>query len=94
MQVKKTKDSMTASLARMKKEIANLPKEAYDFWVSVTPEDTGNAKRKTKLQDKTIVADYKYAQRLDKGWSKQAPKGMVEPTEKFIQRRLRQKVRK
>jgi hypothetical protein len=42
------------------------------------------------MRSKTeIVADYPYAQRLEDGYSKQAPKGMSEPTEKFMQKRLK-----
>jgi len=29
-----------------------------------------------------------YAERLDQGYSRQAPKGMTEPTEKFLQKRI------
>jgi len=53
---------------------------AYKEFYKVTPRRTGNAKSKTKKQGKNIVADYPYAQRLNEGYSKQAPDGMVEPT--------------
>ena len=64
-----------------------LPKEAYEFFVDSTPIRTGNARRSTRLRGDTIDADYNYAQRLDEGYSRQAPKGMSEPTEKFLQKR-------
>ena len=35
---------------------------------------------KTTLRNKQIKSGYPYAGRLDEGWSKQAPKGMTEPT--------------
>lgn len=40
----------------------------------------GNARRKTVLRGNQIEANYPYAQRLEEGWSSQAPKGMTEPT--------------
>ncbi len=86
---------MTASLRRVQSDMDKLPAQAYDFWVKTTPKDTGNARRRTKLQNKRIInADYPYAVPLDNGWSKQAPKGMSEPTEQFIKDRLKNILRK
>jgi len=65
-----------------------LPKEAYDYFVDSTPIRTGNARRSTSLRGSTIDANYVYAERLDQGYSRQAPKGMTEPTEKFLQKRI------
>jgi hypothetical protein len=65
-----------------------LPKEAYEFFVDSTPIRTGNARRSTRLRGNVIDADYNYAERLDEGSSRQAPKGMTEPTEKFLQKRI------
>ena len=70
------------------KVAATLPKEALDYFVDSTPIRTGNARRSTKLRGSTIDADYAYAQRLDNGSSQQAPRGMTEPTEKFLQKRI------
>ena len=40
----------------------------------------GNAKRNTVMDSAiSFTANYPYAERLDKGWSNQAPKGMIEP---------------
>ena len=47
---------------------------------SITPIDTGNAKRKTNTRGKVIRADYGYASKLDEGYSRQAPNGMSDPT--------------
>jgi hypothetical protein len=44
----------------------------------------GNARRKTVLKDNEIQANYPYAQRLEEGYSSQAPNGMTEPTLKEI----------
>lgn len=64
---------------------------AYDYFRSITPEATGNAKKRTTKQGSdTIFADYPYAQRLDKGWSKQAPDGMSKPMYAEIRKYLRE----
>jgi len=73
---------------RMRDQLSGIPKEAYDYFKGITPRRTGNARRKTYLQGQTIKADYPYAQRLDKGWSKQAPEGMSQPTIEFIRDRV------
>lgn len=59
--------------------------EAYDYFKGKTPVRTGNARRKTKLNKKTIHAEYPYAGRLDDGYSNQARDGMTDPTVDFIQ---------
>jgi hypothetical protein len=88
------KDAMTASLRRVQSQLSKLPEEAYDFWVKHTPKRTGNARRKTRLNKEVIEARYPYAQRLDEGWSRQAPNGMSQPTENFVKTRLRKILRK
>jgi hypothetical protein len=69
-------------------------KQVYQYFVDQTPIRSGNARRRTKLKDKTIEANYPYAQRLDEGYSKQAPKGMVDPTLSEIDRLIRAELRK
>jgi hypothetical protein len=71
----------------------NLAKEAYDYFKGITPERTGNAKRSTRLRNDEIQADYAYAQRLDGGYSRQAPFGMTKPTEKFIQEYIKKQAK-
>lgn len=57
-----------------------MPK-AFKFFRSITPIKSGNARRHTFLNNKNeIDAGYQYANRLDEGSSKQAPKGMIQPT--------------
>jgi hypothetical protein len=94
MGIKLVNDGMTASLRRIQSEMSKLPAEAYNFWVKATPKKTGNARRQTKLNNGEIQANYPYAQRLDEGWSKQAPDGMSKPTEQFIDNRLKKIMRK
>jgi hypothetical protein len=89
---------MTKSVGQIEKDITRLPNQAFNEWKKVTPEDTGNAKRKTRLKKNakggTIHARYPYAQRLDNGWSRQAPKGMYEPVLEFLRRTLSRRFRR
>lgn len=95
MGIKITKNSLTPSLRKIQSDLDKLPAQAYNFFVKITPKDTGNARRKTKLsRNKTIEANYPYAKPLDEGWSKQAPQGMTQPTEQFIKAQLRKILRK
>ena len=66
--------------------------DAYIFFKDQTPIDRGNARRNTRKTKTTIVGDYPYAARLDEGWSKQAPKGMTEPTVEYIEKDLIPKI--
>lgn len=58
----------------------NLSKVAHTEFKKTTPIRTGNARSKTDLMGNQINADYPYANLLNQGLSKQAPKGMTEPT--------------
>ena len=83
-------DTSLDKLKSIYAQVQALPQDAYNYFVTVTPIDTGNARRSTSLKGKTIEANYAYANRLDKGWSKQAPQGMIKPTQDYINRRVRQ----
>jgi len=74
--------------AEAEKIAKTLPKDTYDYFVDATPIRTGNARRSTALRGNTIDANYAYAERLDDGSSRQAPKGMSGPTEKFLEKRI------
>ena len=83
------KDGITSDLKRIQKELDALPKEALQKYVSLTPIDKGNARRKTRLKNKdTIEANYPYAKRLDEGYSKQAPDGMTKPWEDWLNNKV------
>jgi hypothetical protein len=72
------------------KKVEALPAKAVEYFKAMTPIDTGRARRSTKLQgDKTIHADYPYAQKLDEGHSKQAPQGMTKPTEAWVRKEFK-----
>ena len=92
--MKLVRDRISPSTNRIVAKIKLLPKEAYDYWKGITPIKTGNARRKTRLQGSKIKANYNYAVPLDKGHSRQAPDGMVKPTEAYLKRQLRKKIRK
>lgn len=88
------KDNITPSLKKIAKSIEGVPEQAYAYWRRITPKLTGNARRRTRLQGNEIQARYPYAQRLDEGASKQAPRGMSEPTTEFLDREYKKRIRK
>ena len=45
-------------------------------------------------KEKEIVANYAYAEPLDRGSSRQSPQGMTEPTRKEIERLVQQYVKR
>lgn len=94
MTVRKIKDTVSVKLQSLTNGIEDLPRQAYHEWVRTTPKKSGNARRHTNLKGDAIHADYPYAQRLDQGWSKQAPNGMSEPITKFLERELQKLIRK
>jgi hypothetical protein len=72
-----------------------LAKLAHITWVQYTPKDTGNARRKTRLNNNEIHANYAYATRLDQGWSKQFQgQGMSAPTLKALQKYVQNNMKK
>jgi hypothetical protein len=66
-----------------------LPGEMHEEFVKQTPIRTGNAKRSTELKSNEIQGNYNYANRLNTGWSRQAPNGMTEPTIEFARAKVR-----
>lgn len=103
----KFNNQLASMCNKQKAEMRKIPEEAYKVFVNETPVGDpnrwkskskpknyvpGNARRNTKLKNKKdIVANYPYAQRLDKeNWSSQAPNGMTEPTLEYIEKRFLQ----
>ena len=72
----------------------NLAKVGYPVFVKNTPIDTGNARHHTTLKGAEITAAYPYAKRLDNGYSRQSPDGMVKPTVKAILAYIKSKLGK
>jgi hypothetical protein len=87
-------DGITEDLERIKRELTKVSPEALKQFKALTPIRGGNARRRTTLKNnETILANYPYAQRLDEGYSKQAPKGMSEPFGKWLEKKLKQILR-
>ena len=63
-----------------------VPGQAYTFFRAHTPIKTGRARSSTFIKKDVITAAYPYAQRLDDGYSRQAPDGMSRPTEAFVKK--------
>lgn len=83
-------DGITRVLKGMQTELSKYPHEAEAKFISLTPVKTGNARRNTNLNSQQIIeASYPYAERLDQGWSKQAPRGMTKPFEQWVQNKVR-----
>ena len=89
-----TKNNMSKSLENINKRLDTLPKLAFKEFVKNTPVRKGNARKNTKLQGNTIVANYPYARRLDEGYSKQSPDGMTKPTEEYVKNTVDKMMRK
>jgi hypothetical protein len=79
-------DKITSDLDKKIKELNQIPRQAYNFFKAETPIRSGRARKNTILKNDTIMARYPYAERLDNGYSRQAPNGMSKPTEAFVQR--------
>jgi hypothetical protein len=86
--IRSTND-ISKEIASVQKKLQQLPQESLIEFQNLTPIRTGNARRNTRLQGDTIVANYPYAQRLDQGASRQAPKGMTVPFDRWLQRKLK-----
>jgi hypothetical protein len=79
-----SQNQITPVIQRQIAALAALPAQGEKEFQALTPIDTGNARRRTRLQRKEIVADYPYAQRLDDNWSKQTHgQGIVAPFTKW-----------
>jgi hypothetical protein len=85
--------ALNTKLNKVQQGLAALPQQTLDEFKKNTPIRSGNARRRTKLSGQSIEADYAYAQRLNEGWSRQAPQGMVEPTLKWLRNRIKQLAR-
>lgn len=70
---------------RVQREIDKVKDFAHTEFRSITPVRTGNARRNTRRTQAGVEAGYNYANRLNKGHSKQAPDGMTKPTVEAIQ---------
>jgi hypothetical protein len=81
------------NLTRKSRLLDDVPKDAYNEFKNVTPKLTGNAKQKTDFKEKafggSIEGNYPYVNRLNEGYSRQAPEGMTDPTIDSIRANIR-----
>ena len=88
----------TSEFDKLMRELAKVPsesvKQAGGYFKGITPKRTGNARNKTVTNERKsrIEANYPYAGRLDEGYSKQAPKGMSDPTIDYLENIINSKV--
>ena len=86
--IKVRTDVFEKQVEKIDKALKDVSIQAHKFFVSITPINKGNARRHTRLVNGNIEANYAYAEHLDEGSSKQAPRGMTEPTIKHIEKVL------
>ncbi len=90
----KVTSDVKQEMAAYSKVASAVAKRSYEYFKSITPIQSGNARRNTRLNDTTIEANYAYADKLDKGSSRQAPKGMTEPTVQKMDKYLEEEFKK
>ena len=83
------KSKIQARLDRVGRAVDKVKDFAVDEFTSTTPVRTGNARRNTRRTQAGVEANYNYANRLNTGYSKQAPDGMTKPTVEAIQAYVR-----
>ena len=88
MSIKVKSDEVKKLFRDMPREKDQAWRAAGELFKSLTPVKSGNARRNTRVTDTEIHADYGYADRLDSGWSRQAPRGMSAETLKYFQQRI------
>lgn len=88
----------TRQVEQLFSDMLDLPndvmKRSGDFFKKTTPIDKGNARRNTFTVKNTIKANYAYAGELDAGKSRQAPKGMSDPTIDFIEDEFNREIKR
>lgn len=87
--MKSLSNNISRRLTKIRQDLQQLPADAHAKFQSITPIDTGRARRSTQLRGTAIDANYPYAVRLNEGWSKQAPNGMTDDTIDFIRDQIR-----
>lgn len=85
--------ALNAKLKDMTDLSDKLMPQVYEHFRDITPIRSGNARQNTHLQGNRIFADYPYAERLDQGYSNQAPDGMTQPTQEFLEQLVNKTVR-
>ncbi len=88
------RNNISESITKVQEELNTLPAKSLDKFKELTPVRSGNARRKTKLRGNEIEADYPYANRLNEGWSRQAPDGIETPFMKWVSAQVKKILRK
>lgn len=88
MEVKVNISPIKTLVNRAKAASEDIIVDAHKFFIDNTPLRSGNARKRTRLQGDSIVADYAYSEKLNEGYSKQSPNGMVDPTVEHIEKVL------
>lgn len=75
----------TADVTLLFKQLGKVPTKVHDkayyYLKKETPIRSGNARSKTRKESGLRIGSrYPYAEKLDEGWSKQAPNGFTDPT--------------
>jgi len=96
MKLKLVQNRIRPNLRRKTNRLKTVAKHGYDVFRKTTPIRTGNARSSTEFKPRArgyrIEANYEYANRLNEGYSKQAPKGMTEPTIQEMQKKARETI--
>jgi len=74
------RSKITGRLNSIERKVKAIRDFAADEFRKITPIRTGNARSKTNRIREGVEAAYPYANRLNEGYSSQAPKGMTDPT--------------
>lgn len=94
VKVKVNNSKLHRKMSRMNRALDNAWQDTGEYFRKITPYRGGNARRRTRVNDRKIHANYAYAARLDAGWSRQAPNGMVMPSVKYFKRKLKSNIRR
>lgn len=93
MGLRRLTNNIGPSLNKKSKLLAPLPRRGYEEFKKITPIRTGNAKSNTNFKNiptgGRVSGDYPYANRLNQGYSKQAPKGMTGPTIEYLRKEVK-----
>ena len=84
------KSQIAPKLKRRVEGLQKIAQRGHAHFKRITPKRSGNARNRTVLKQGNIEANYPYAVRLDKGWSRQAPRGMVQPTIEYMSKLVNQ----
>lgn len=93
MTLRKVQSQINERLREIERDLEPLVHNATKEFKKVTPKRTGNAKRQTTKKGNSIDANYPYANRLNEGYSRQAPNGMTDPTIDYIREFVRKTLR-